>query len=138
MDYLFDTNALSELLRPRPNRRLVKWVSELHPARQFTSAVVVSELYAGAFRTPNRAKWLARIVDDVLPRVQVLPFDLVCARACGELDAYLSAKGGRIGRADVEIAATALVHGMTLVTANLRHFERVPKLALHAFVPGEQ
>ena len=52
MAYLFDTDAISELLKPRPVAGYVRWLAAIPRVEQFTSAVVMGELYQGAFRSP--------------------------------------------------------------------------------------
>lgn len=137
MSYLLDTNAISELFRPRPNPELVAWLGQLPREEQFTSTVVIAELYVAAFRADSAQKWLGRIEDAVLPAVTALPFDLSCAREAGEIQAALSRKGRPVGAADVQIAATARVHSLIVVTANQRHFHHIPGLTLWTFSPGE-
>ena len=58
----------------------------------------------------------------------VLPYDLAVARAYGEIQAGLLASGRGLEDADLQIGATALCHGLELVTGNLRHFSRIPGL----------
>ena len=136
--YLFDTTAVSEALRSRPNQRFVAWLRALGRDRQFTSAVVAGELYAGAFRSAAPERWLRRIEEEALPALTVLPFDTGVARTYGEVQARLRRAGTPIGDADAQIAATALTHGLTLVTANARHYERVAGLAIEVFSPGAE
>ena len=54
MAFLFDTDAISELLRPRPVTAYVKWIMRVAREEQFTSAVVIGELYKGAYRSHDR------------------------------------------------------------------------------------
>jgi len=129
--FLFDTDAISEVLRPRPAPAYLRWLSQVPRAEQFTSAVVVGELYKGAFRSPNRERHLENIEKLVLPALTVLPYDLAVARVFGELQAGLSAHGRTLADADLQIAATAILHGLELVTGNLRHFARIPGIHLH-------
>jgi predicted nucleic acid-binding protein len=130
--YLFDTDALSEPLRRRPARQYIKWLETIPKADQFTSAVTIGELYKGAFRVPDAARHLRNIETRVLPAVTVLPYDLAVARVYGEIEAALARSGRRLADADLQIAATAIYHSLDLVTGNLRHFSRVPRLRLHA------
>lgn len=130
MAYLFDTDAISEVLRPRPAPRYIEWLSTVRRSDQLTSAVVVGELYQGAFRSRHRERHLRNIEERVLPALTVLPYDVGVAREFGALRARLEARGERLADADLQIAATAMRHGLTLVTGNLRHFERVPRLEL--------
>jgi predicted nucleic acid-binding protein len=67
----------------------------------------------------------------VLPAVTVLPYDVAVARVYGEIEAALARAGQRLADADLQIAATAIYHGLELVTGNARHFARVPNLRVH-------
>ena len=73
MAFLFDTDAISELLRPRPAIAYVKWIMKVAREEQFTSAVVIGELYKGAYRSQHRERHLANMEQRVLPAVSVLP-----------------------------------------------------------------
>ena len=90
-----------------------------------------------AYRSPGSEKWLRRIREAILPAVTVIHFDLECAHVYGRIQAGLMDRGVPIESADVQIAATALRYRLTLVTANVRHFDRVPGLKLVTFQPGE-
>ena len=61
MAYLFDTDAISELLKPRPAAGYVRWLAAVPREEQFTSAVVVGELYQGAFRSSAVRRHLENI-----------------------------------------------------------------------------
>jgi len=126
--YLFDTDAISELLKPRPASGYVRWLAAVAREDQFTSAVVVGELYRGAFRSSAAARHLKSIDERVLPAVTVLSYDSAAARVYGQISAELEGAGRRLADADLQIAATALLHDLELVTGNLRHFSRVPGL----------
>lgn len=128
MAYLFDTDAISELFKPRPSPVYLEWLAEVDREDQFTSAVVVGELYKGAFRSRARDRHLRNIEDRVLRSVSVLPFDLSVARVFGEVQADLEIRGTPLADADVQIGATALHFGLVLVTGNLRHFRRISGL----------
>lgn len=131
MSFLFDTDAISELLRPQPLQKYLKWIRTLARQDQFTSAVSVGELYKGAFRSPARDRHLRNIEQRVLPAVTVLPYDAATARVFGEIHASLGTAGTILEDADLQIAATAIHHDLDLVTGNLRHFTRVPGLRLN-------
>ena len=138
MAYLFDTDAISELLRRRPLPAFVEWLEHVDRADQFTSAVVIGELFEGAFLS-GEARHLENVEREVIPRLAVLPYGVKTARLFGELAAYLRAEGRTLADADVQIAATALQHGLTLVTGNLSHFERIPGLEIErALVDARQ
>jgi predicted nucleic acid-binding protein len=131
MAYLFDTDAISEVLRPRPASSYLRWLSQVPRAEQFTSAVVIGELYKGAYASPNRERHLENIGKLVLPAVTVLAYDVAAARVFGEIQAKLSARGRTLADADLQIAATAVLHGLEVVTGNLRHFLRIPGVRVH-------
>ena len=130
MAYLFDTDAISELLKPRPAAVYVRWLAAVPREEQFTSAVVVGELYKGAFRSSAVARHLENIEKRVLPAVTVLSYDALAARVYGEIRARLEDAGRPLADADLQIAATALLHDLELVTGNLKHFSRVPGLRI--------
>ena len=139
MAYLFDTNALSETLRKRPNPRFTSWLRTLPKDRQFTSSVVVSELFVAAYREkPGSTRWMKWLRETILPTLQVIHFDVDCADSAGRLQAALMDRGEPIETADAMIAATALHHRLPLVTADVRHYERIAGLELVSFEPGEQ
>ncbi len=136
MPFLFDTNAISEAMRPKPNADYVEWLRHLPREEQFTSSVVVGEMYAGAYASQATAKWLDRIERLVLPTMTILIFDLPTAHEYGRIRAELRRSGQPIDEADMMIAATAVHHGLTLVTANVSHFSRIPGLSVRGFFPG--
>jgi predicted nucleic acid-binding protein len=134
MAYLFDTDAISEVLRPRPAARYLQWLRRIPKDEQFTSAVAVGELYQGAFRSPAVERHLQNLEDRVLPSLTVLPYDVATARVYGEIRARLESVGKPLADADLQIAATALRHDLELVTGNVRHFRRVPGLRLESIL----
>ena len=67
----------------------------------------------------------------VLPAVTVLPYDGAVARVFGQVRADLERSGARLPDADVQIAATAIYHGLELVTGDVRHLQRIPRLRLN-------
>ncbi len=131
MPYLFDTDAISEVLKKRPAPAYLRWLARLPRAEQFTSAIAIGELFRGAFRSAELARHLENIESRVLPALTVLPYDVSVARVYGQIHAQLAGSGRTVADADLQIAATALHHGLEVVTANLRHFERVPGIRLH-------
>ena len=134
MAYLFDTDAISEVLRPRPAALYLQWLRRIPKDEQFTSAVAVGELYQGAFRSPAVERHLQNIEHRVLPSLTVLPYDVATARVYGEIRARLESVGKPLADADLQIAATALRHDLELVTGNVRHFRRVPGLRLESIL----
>ena len=130
MAFLLDTDAISEVLRKRPAPLYIEWLRTVPREDQFTSAVVAAELYKGAFWSERTRFHLENIEKRVLPSMTVLPFDVAVARVYGQIEATLRRGGRPLADADLQIAATAIHHGLELVTGNVRHFERVPGLAV--------
>ena len=108
----------------------VRWVRSVPREEQFVSAITVGELYQGAYGSPATERHLENIEHRVLPAITVLPFDVAVAKTFGRIRAELYSAGKPLEDADLQIAATALYHGLTLVTGNLRHFQRIAELAL--------
>ncbi len=131
MAYLFDTDAISEVLRSRPLPDYVAWLRTIAREEQFTSAVVIGELFKGAFLSRQRDRHLRNIRDRVLLAVTPLPYDLAVARVFGRIQAALQDAGMPLADADAQIAATAIHHDLELVTGNIRHFSRVPGLKIN-------
>ncbi len=134
MAYLFDTDAISELLKPRPLTAYVEWLSAVPREEQFTSAVVIGELYKGAYRSQAQQRHLNNIERRILPAVTALPYDVATAKAFGKIRAQLEEAGNILPDADLQIAATAIYHGLELVSGNLRHFSRISKLELNSIL----
>ena len=132
MAYLFDIDAISEIWRPRPAQAYLDWLSTLHREEQFTSAVTLGELYRGAYRSQAKDKYLALIDQRTLPLFTVLPYDADVAKVYGQCRAAMEALGNIVAEPDLQIAATALHFGLTVVTGNVRHFSKVPKLSINA------
>ena len=134
MAYLFDTDAISELLRPRPLSTYVDWIGSVPREKQFTSAVVVGELYKGAYRSQARQLHLANIERRILPAITVLPYDVATAKEFGKIRAWLEETGAILPDADLQIAATAIYHDLELVSGNLRHFSRITELKINSIL----
>ncbi|HEV3456993.1 MAG TPA: type II toxin-antitoxin system VapC family toxin [Thermoanaerobaculia bacterium] len=126
MGFLFDTDAISEVLKKRPAPLYLQWIEKLPRVEQFTSAVVIGEMFRGAYRSAEPLRHVESIESRVLAVVTVLPYDVAVARVYGQIQASLSRVGRTIADADLQIAATAIHHGLTVVTGNLQHFERIP------------
>ena len=126
--YLLDTDILSNLLRRAPSPSLLRRIALTPTLDQATSSITLGELYYGARRLADGDGLVERIEATLLRNLTVFPFDVHAARCYGELRAELERVGTPIGDADTRIAAIATVHGMTVVTANVRHFHRIAGL----------
>jgi len=122
-----DTDVLSVFLRsgasPSAQRRLAEVAADSH----FTTSITLGELLYGAVR--RRSVSLIRAVEEyVQGDVTIVPFDEPAARSYAEIRVGLEATGQRLDDPDLRIAAICVAHDLTLVTGNVRHFERVPGL----------
>ncbi|MGD2024106.1 MAG: hypothetical protein PVI18_13085 [Desulfobacterales bacterium] len=90
--------------------------------------MVVGELYKGAYRSQAKKHHLDNIESRILPAVTCLPYDVATAKIFGQIRAALEEAGNIIPDADLQIAGTAIYHGLELVSGNLRHFSRIPGL----------
>ncbi|MHB8872122.1 MAG: type II toxin-antitoxin system VapC family toxin [Myxococcaceae bacterium] len=126
MKYLLDTNTCIYAL----NRSDPGLTERLRAARRsdlYVSTLTIGELLFGARRSTQAVENVKRVVRFVAP-LRGLPFDRLASEAYGSLRAGLAAAGRQFGPVDMLIAATALAHGLTVVTNNAREFERAPGL----------
>ncbi len=129
--YLLDTDILSNLMKPRPSMSLIAKLASVPPGEQFTSSITLGELIYGAHRLRARTSvLLERLNDTLLPNLPVLAFDAAAATHYGEARAEVERLGTPLGEADLRIGSIALAHGLTVVTGNVRHFRRIPGLAV--------
>ena len=129
--YLLDTDILSNLLKRTPSTALIARLASVPAERQFTSSITLGELFYGAHRLgPHASVLLERLDRTLLPNLPALPFDEAAARCYGETRAELERLGTPLGDADLRIGSIALARGLTVVTGNLRHFQRIPGLSV--------
>jgi len=130
--YLFDTDILSHLAKKRRPGPLMARLAQTPLASQFTSAVNVAEIYYGIMRMDAeesmRESLFAFFDDQVFPRLTILPFDKDSALVYGRLKSGLERKGRPRFEPDLQIAAIALGHRLTVVTGNVRHYTGIPGL----------
>ncbi len=130
MSYLIDTDILSNVLKKRPSSRVLQRLTAVPSTEQFTSAITVGEMIYGALRSNRCEEILARLKTEVWPRIQVLPFGRDAAETYARIRLDLERAGTPLAEPDLRIASIALSRGFTLVTGNVRHFERVPELVV--------
>jgi predicted nucleic acid-binding protein len=120
-------------MRPRPDVGVQQWMRQLERAGLpvVVSAMTVEEIVFGLERKPHAAKqvWFDRF----LSFSTVLPVTDRIARRAGEMRALLAAQGQVREQTDMLIAATAQVHALTLVTRNVRDFDRCGVAVLNPF-----
>ena len=121
---LLETNVVSALRQPDRHPQVTQWVAAQQPEELFLSAVTIGEIQRGITQQERHnapfarelSVWLARLL--TLYGARVLAFDVPAAQRWGRLSASLGHDS-----IDLMIAATALEHGLTVVTRNVRHFE---------------
>lgn len=125
MSYLLDTNVLSELRRKVPHPAVVAWFANRPATTLYISVLTIGELRKGVETLPDPSRRLALLdwLETDLPHFfigRVLPVDLAVADRWGRLVAQA---GRPLPAIDSLLAATALQHGLRLVTRNQRDFE---------------
>jgi predicted nucleic acid-binding protein len=132
--YLIDTVVLSELRKRQRDSRLSAWVERQRATDLFVSVITIGEIERGIARQhttdPDFAALLAAWLDRVLSLYsdRILPFDLQIARRWGQLSAALGNDS-----ADLMISATALEHGLIVVTHNVSDFAHTGVATLNPF-----
>ena len=127
MRYLLDTNIVSDAMN-NPNGRVAARLMRLADDEAFTSIIVAGELRYGTLK--KGSKRLARNLDLMMERLDVVPFEAPAEQSYAEVRLALEQKGKPIGQNDTLIAAHALSLDATVVTDNTRHFSEVPGLKI--------
>jgi tRNA(fMet)-specific endonuclease VapC len=125
--FCFDTDVLSAVIGRDPPLALIRRLAQTPPEQQFTTAVTLGELLYGAAKRGS-ATLTNKVRELVIGALLVLPFDERAAEVYGPLRARLESEGRRLDEPDLRIASIALSRGLIVVTANVRHFGRVPDL----------
>jgi tRNA(fMet)-specific endonuclease VapC len=134
MGFLIDSCVLIQAERGQLD--LASRVRQHAGEEVFISAISVSEILFGVHRAADPAvrNRRAAVAEALMNNVKVLGIDTAVARVHAQVKADLAARGTPVGPHDLWLAATCLLHGLTLVTANLREFRRVPGLAVESWL----
>ena len=129
-DYLVDTNVLSELARRRPHPKVAAWAATV--ARVYLSAITLEEIQFGLAWRPNLKihTWFDSFLKE---HCEIRPIAAQIAVAAGQMRGRFSARGVSRTQADMLIAATAQIEGLTLVTRNVSDFAGCPIALLDPF-----
>lgn len=128
---VLDTNVLSELMRARPDPRVVAWLDAQEPARLSVTAITAAELLYGVARLPvgSRRSRLSTMVGEMLEidfAGRVLPFDAAAAVEYARICAGRERRGRPVGSADAQIGAIATACGASaLATRNTKDFDQM-------------
>ena len=133
--YLLDTNVISELRRMRPHRSVLRWLAQAAPEDLYIAAVTFGELQAGIEMTrgqdPEKAAAIEAWIDLIATSYSVIPMDAPMFRQWARL---MRRQSDRLIE-DAMIAATAIIRNFTVVTRNVRDFERFPVPIVNPFEP---
>jgi toxin FitB len=131
--YLLDTNVVSELRKPRPHGGVVAWLESVDDAQLHLSAVTIGEIQAGIELTreqnPQKANEIEAWLELVANAYNVLPMDAETFRAWARL---MHRKSNTLYE-DAMIAATAKVHGLTVVSRNVADFSALGLEVINPF-----
>lgn len=130
--YLMDTDTCVHILRRKPS--VIERFRSIGITRIAISSITLAELYFGAYyssRVQENLNQLGAFLTD--PKPVLLPFDAKSANVFGQFKATLQSGGQLIPDMDLMIAAVAKQHGLTLVTGNLRHFQRLGSLQVESW-----
>ncbi len=134
MTYLVDANILSEPTKRRPDAKVVAWLSA-NERDLVVDPVILGEIAIGILVLPRGRKrgQLERWFEAVVDRIDCLAWDAVISRRWAQLVANLRKKGHALPVLDSMIAATALAHGFTVATHNVRDFQKAGVPVLDPF-----
>ena len=131
--YLLDTNILSELIK-QPHGHTAQKIASLEDENVCcTSLIVACELRYGALN--KGSKILTDKVDQLLETIDILPLEQNIESHYAKLRVTLERAGTPIGSNDLLIASHACALGLTVVTANLKEFSRIPDLTVENWLP---
>lgn len=131
--YLLDTHILSDLVR-NPQGMVAAQITRAGEDAVCTSIIVAAELRYGAIKS-NSVK-LAECIDLILSALEILPLETPADRLYASLRHHLRCQGTPIGPNDLLIAAHALAKDLTVITANIGEFSRVPGLQVENWLPA--
>lgn len=129
--YMLDTNIVIYVMKNRPEQVRQRFAQ--HQGQLCISSVTLMELVYGAEKSAHPERSL-RDIEGFAARLEILPYDTHAAYHTGRIRAELAQRGTPIGPYDQMIAAHARSQGLTLVSNNLREFERVSGLLLENWV----
>ena len=129
---LLDTDILIQFLRNDEDAK--EKISRLLESYQLlsTSSINVAELYFGAYLSENKEVNI-NAVNQLLSKLVKYPFDIIDGKIYGEIRASLKRKGELINELDIFIASIAIEKDITLITRNIKHYEKVHKVQVETW-----
>lgn len=126
--YLFDTDSITNIFKKDPSKKFIERLKELNYSDQYISTITVSEIVYGALKSIHPEHHLKNLETLILSTVQVLSFDTRAAYEYGKIRQNLESTGQIISHTDMQIASISIVHDLTLITGNIKHFARIKNL----------
>ena len=129
MRYLLDTCVVSELVKPRPEPKVVRWIDAIEEGKLFLSVLTLGELEKGIAKLPDSPRrdllreWLEQDLNERFAR-RILSVDGAVAVVWGRMQGEAESVGTKLPVIDSLLAATAQVHHLTLASRNVADFER--------------
>jgi toxin FitB len=133
--YLVDANVLSEATKPKPDTKVIEWLRQ-NEREIAVDPVILGEIQFGILVLPRgrRRQRLQQWFQRGVIRIQCLPWEIASGLRWAKLLADLRVAGQAMSIKDSLIAATVLVHDLTMVTRNTRHFEKARVPVLNPFL----
>ncbi len=134
MNYLLDTCVISELTKKKPNRNVVKWISNIEETRLFISVLTIGEIYKGIEKLPKSSKreklhkWISIDLKKRFSK-KIIDFDLRTAVTWGKIQARSELAGQTLPAIDGLIAATGITYDLIVVTRNTQDM-KISKVSL--------
>jgi len=135
MTYVLDTSAFSAAMRNEPE--IVAFLGKLNPGNIKIVPPVVAEIEYGIARFPSASKkylLLSAQKERLMKLIKVLPWIPESSVYFGKIKAELENTGRLIDDFDIAIAAIAISHSVSVITANLSHFKRIDGLSCHHWI----
>ena len=135
MKYLVDANILSEPTKPEPDENVVRWLRD-HERDLVVDPIVLGEIHIGVLSlAPGRKrKRLERWFESLARTVECLPWESLVSQRWARLVVEMRKKGRTLPVLDSTIAATALQHGLVLVTRNTVDFKKTGVSVVDPFI----
>ena len=136
MAYLLDTSVVSEAVKPQPKEQVVAWLISERSLQSYLSVLTLGEITQGIVRSPSprKAERLGRwLSTELTPKFQgrILTIDATVMRIWGQVIGAALQQGKPVSYNDSLLAATAITHGLTLVTRNTKDFAALPVSVLN-------